>query len=171
MAKLIVLSGVPGSGKSHFCDAFRKTMGGHVYVVSSDALRYEVTGNQQNMDEDRLVWKLFYGMAKVYAMDKDGVCILDATNSLCKYRIGIIEPFKKFYDEIHLVAFDIDVEMVRSQNFNRLFPVKPEALEHYLDVYEKPNEKDEEFFDSVTVIKDRNIQEVIDKFIIDIYKK
>ena len=68
MAKLIVLSGVPGSGKSHFCDAFRKSMGGHVYVVSSDALRYEVTGSQQNMDEDKLVWKLFYGMAKVYAM-------------------------------------------------------------------------------------------------------
>ena len=63
------------------------------------------------------------------------------------------------------------MELVRSQNFNRLFPVKPEALEHYLDVYEKPNEKDEEFFDSVTIIKDRNIQEVIDKFIIDIYKK
>ena len=163
MAKLIVLSGVPGSGKSHFCDAFRKAMGGHVYVVSSDLLRYEVTGNQQNMDEDKLVWKLFYGMAKVYAMDKDGVCILDATNSLCKYRIGIIEPFKKFYDEIHLVAFDIDRDVVRSQNLNRLFPVRPEALEELFEKYEAPNEKDYEFFDSVTIIKDHNIQEVIEK--------
>ena len=163
MAKLIVLSGVPGSGKSHFCDAFRKAMGGHVYVVSSDALRYEVTGNQQNMDEDKLVWKVFYGMAKVYAMDKEGVCILDATNSLCKYRIGIIEPFKKFYDEIHLVAFDIDVDMVRNQNLNRLFPVKPEALEELFEKYEAPNEQDYEFFDSVTIIKDHNIYEVIEK--------
>lgn len=163
MAKLIVLSGVPGSGKSYFADAFRKEVGGHVYVVSSDALRYEVTGNQQNMEEDKLVWKLFYGMAHVYAMDKSGICILDATNSVCKYRVGITQPFKKMYDEIHLVAFDIDRDVVRSQNLNRLFPVKPEALEELFEKYEAPNEQDDEFFDSVTIIKDHNIQEVIDK--------
>ena len=163
MAKLIVLSGVPGSGKSYFADAFRKEVGGHVYVVSSDALRYEVTGNQQNMEEDKLVWKLFYGMAHVYAMDKSGICILDATNSVCKYRVGITQPFKKMYEEIHLVAFDIDRDVVRSQNLNRLFPVRPEALEELFEKYEAPNGKDYEFFDSVTIIKDHNIQEVIEK--------
>lgn len=163
MAKLIVLSGVPGSGKSYFADAFRKEVGGHVYVVSSDALRYEVTGNQQNMEEDKLVWKLFYGMAHVYAMDKGGICILDATNSVCKYRVGITQPFKKMYDEIHLVAFDLDRDTVRSQNLNRLFPINPEALEELFEKYEAPNEKDYEFFDSVTIIKDHNIQEVIEK--------
>ena len=164
MAKLIVLSGVPGSGKSYFADAFRKEVGnGHVYVVSSDALRYEVTGNQQNMEEDKLVWKLFYGMAHVYAMDKGGICIMDATNSVCKYRVGITEPFKKMYDEIHLVAFDLDRDTVRSQNLNRLFPVKPEVLEMLFDKYEAPNEKDYQFFDSVTIIKDHNILEVINK--------
>ena len=163
MAKLIVLSGVPGSGKSYFANAFRKDVGGHVYVVSSDALRYEVTGNQQNMEEDKLIWKLFYGMAHVYAMDKNGICILDATNAVCKYRINIIDPFRKLYDEIHLVAFDIDRDVVRSQNLNRLFPIKPEALEELFEKYEGPNEKDYEYFDSVTIIKDHNIQEVIDK--------
>ena len=163
MAKLIVLSGVPGSGKSYFSDAFRKAVGGHVYVVSSDALRYEVTGNQQNFEGDKLVWKMFYGMAHVYAMDKDGICILDATNSVCKYRTGIIEPFRKLYDEIHLVAFDLDRDTVRAQNLNRLFPVKTEVLEELFEKYEAPNEKDYEFFDSVTIIRDHNIQEVIEK--------
>ena len=133
MAKLIVLSGVPGSGKSYFADAFRKAIGGHVYVVSSDALRYEVTGNQQNLDEDKLVWKMFYGMAHVYAMDKNGICILDATNSVCKYRTSIIAPFRKLYEEIHLVAFDLDKDVVRSQNLNRLFPIKPEILEELFE--------------------------------------
>ena len=163
MAKLIVLSGVPGSGKSYFADAFRKYVGGHVYVVSSDSLRYEVTGNQQNMEFDKLVWKMFYGMAHVYAMDKNGICILDATNSVCKYRVNIIAPFRKLYDEIHLVAFDLDKDIVRSQNLNRLFPVKPEILEVLFEKYEAPNEKDDEFFDSVTIIKDHNILEVIEK--------
>ena len=164
MAKLIVLSGVPGSGKSYFADAFRKEVGsGHVYVVSSDALRYEVTGNQQNLEEDKLVWKLFYGMASVYAMDKNCICIMDATNSVCKYRVGITKPFKKMYDEIHLVAFDLDKDIVRAQNLNRLFPVKADVLEELFTKYEAPNEQDYEFFDSVTIIKDHNIYEVIEK--------
>ena len=115
------------------------------------------------MEEDKLVWKLFYGMAHVYAMDKSGICILDATNSVCKYRVGITQPFKKMYEEIHLVAFDIDRDVVRSQNLNRLFPVRPEALEELFEKYEAPNEKDYEFFDSVTIIKDHNILEVIEK--------
>ncbi len=163
MSKLIVLSGVPGSGKSYFADMFRKNVGGHVYVVSSDLLRYEVSGNQQCFDYEKLVWKMFYGMAHVYAMDKEGICIMDATNSVCKYRVGIIEPFKKFYDEIHLVAFDLDKDVVRNQNLNRIFPVKPEVLEELFEKYEAPNDKDYEFFDSVTVIKDHHFQEVIDK--------
>ena len=163
MAKLIVLSGVPGSGKSYFADAFRKSVGGHVYVVSSDALRYEVTGNQQNLDEDKLMWKLFYGMAHVYAMDKNGICILDATNSVCKYRVNIIAPFRKFYDEIILVAFDLEKDIVRKQNINRLFPIPPDILEDLMQKYEYPNEKDEEFFDEVIFIKDHNIDPVIEK--------
>ena len=163
MAKLIVLSGVPGSGKSYFADAFRKSVGGHVYVVSSDALRYEVTGNQQNLEEDKLMWKMFYGMAHVYAMDKGGICILDATNSVCKYRVNIIAPFRKLYDEIVLVAFDLEKDIVRTQNMNRLFPIPPDILEDLMQKYEYPNEQDEEFFDEVIFIKDHNIDPVIEQ--------
>ena len=163
MAKLVVLSGVPGSGKSYFSDAFRKSIGAHVYVVSSDMLRYEITGNQQNLDSDKLVWKMFYGMARIYAMDPDGIVILDATNSVCKYRINIIEPFRKFFDKIYLVAFDLDKDVVRFQNINRLFPIPSEALEELFEKYEHPNELDYEFFDHVYIIKDHTIQPTIEE--------
>ena len=59
MSKLVVLSGVPGSGKSYFSKALRKKKTGHVYIISSDALRDLVTGNQQNLSEDTLMWKMF----------------------------------------------------------------------------------------------------------------
>jgi tRNA uridine 5-carbamoylmethylation protein Kti12 len=163
MAKLIVLSGVPGSGKSYFSDVFRKSIGGHVYDVSSDMLRYEVTGNQQNLTCDKLVWKMFYGMARIYAMDPDGIVILDATNSVCEYRVKIIEPFRKIFDEIDLVAFDLDKEVVRFQNLNRCFPVPSEVLEELFEKYEGPNEIDEKFFDNIHIIKDHNIQPIIEK--------
>ncbi len=161
MAKLIVLSGVPGSGKSYFSDVFRKQVGGHVYVVSSDALRYEVTGNQQNMTYDKLVWKLFYGMAKIYAMDDEGIVILDATNSVCEYRTKIIEPFRKFFQEIDLVAFDLDKDLVRYQNLNRLFPVPEDVLEILMEKYESVNDIDRKFFDKIKIVSDHNILPII----------
>ena len=163
MAKLIVLSGVPGSGKSYFSDIFRKSVGAHVYVVSSDMLRYEITGNQQNLESDKLVWKMFYGMARVYAMDPDGIVILDATNSVCKYRVSIIEPFRKIFSQIFLVAFDLDKDVVRFQNINRCFPVPSEVLEELFLKYEGPNELDYQFFDHVFMIRDHNINPTIEE--------
>lgn len=163
MAKLIVLSGVPGSGKSYFSDVFRKAVGAHVYVVSSDMLRYEVTGNQQNLTYDKLVWKMFYGMARIYAMDPEGIVILDATNSVCKYRVNIIEPFRKIFEQIDLVAFDLDKDVVRFQNLNRVFPIPSEVLEDLFTKYEGPNEIDAQFFDHIHIIKDHDIMPIIEK--------
>ena len=39
MNRLIVLSGVPGSGKSYFSASFKAKKEKHVYIISSDALR------------------------------------------------------------------------------------------------------------------------------------
>jgi len=163
MAKLIVLSGVPGSGKSYFSDAFRKAKTSHVYIVSSDHIRYEVTGSQQNMSEDKLVWKLFYGFAKCYSMDKEGIVILDATNSVCKYRVAIIEPFRKFFDEVDMVAFDLPIDIVRNQNRDRLYPIQDDIWEELYQKYEGPNDIDHQFFDKVITITDHNIQSVIEE--------
>ena len=58
MNKLIVLSGVPGSGKSYFSNTLKKIKNSHVYVISSDALRKEITGSQSNLSEEKLMWNV-----------------------------------------------------------------------------------------------------------------
>ena len=45
MNKLIILSGVPGSGKSYFSKTIKKIKNSHVYIVSSDELRKEIGAN------------------------------------------------------------------------------------------------------------------------------
>ena len=90
MNHLIVLSGVPGSGKSYFSNALKVDKERHVYVISSDQIRKDITGDQRNLTQDPLVWKIFYSMVKTYSDDKDGIVILDATNAKKEYRLDYI---------------------------------------------------------------------------------
>ena len=164
MAKLIVLSGVPGSGKSYFSKLFKATLKKHVYVISSDQIRSMVCGNQKDMSEDKLVWKIFYGLAHVFAMDENGIVILDSTNSICKYRVSVISPFRKLFDKIDLIAFDIPTDIVRKQNKERTFPVDDDVLEMLIDRYEEPNELDCRFFDDIHIVKDHDIMPLIESY-------
>ena len=116
MSKLVILSGVPGSGKSYFSKSLKKLKSSHVYVVSSDELRREITGIQSNLSEDELMWKLFYSLAKTFSLDKDGVVILDATNICVEHRVNNIEPLKPFFNEVDLVVFNVSKQKVMEQN-------------------------------------------------------
>ena len=161
MSKLVVLSGVPGSGKSYFSKALRKKKIGHVYIVSSDALRDLVTGNQQNLSEETLMWKMFYELAKVYSADPNGIVVLDATNRSTEYRINSVKELKSHFDEADLVIFDIPKEVVLKQNLEREFPVPESVIEDYFSYFELPKKEDYEFFTNVFVSNGENIEEII----------
>ena len=135
MNYLVVLSGVPGSGKSYFSNALRENKERHVYVISSDQIRKDITGDQRDMSQDELVWKIFYSLVKTYSDDKNGIVILDATNAKKEYRIGNIKPFKDLYDEIDLVCFQIDKELVLKQNKEREFPIPEDVLLKLIDAF------------------------------------
>ena len=129
MSKLVVLSGVPGSGKSYFSSALRKYKGSRVYVVSSDALRNVMLGNQQDLSEDRLMWKMYYKLAYVYATDPKGLVVLDATHSNSTYRIESTKFLKPLFDEIDLIVFNLPRHIVNKQNKERPFPIPDEILD------------------------------------------
>lgn len=162
MSKLVVLSGVPGSGKSYFSKLLRKKKEGHVYIISSDALRDLVTGNQRNLSEEELMWKMFYDLARVYSADPKGIVVLDATNRNVEFRINAVKELKTRFNEADLVLFDIPKEVVMRQNFERDFPVPVEVLEEYFDQFELPKKEDYEFFKNVFIATGNNDDEIID---------
>ena len=166
MNKLIVLSGVPGSGKSYISLLIKDRMKAcHVYVVSSDALRKQICGTQLCLDHDDLMWAMYYEMAKVYSLDKDGIVILDSTNSRRMYRIDKVKPIKHLFDEVDLVTFELDKLTVMRQNMERDFPIPSDALERLIDEYEHVNEEDKKFFDNIFTIDDSYLNTVIDNII------
>ena len=135
MNKLIILSGVPGSGKSYFSKTVKKLKNNHVYIVSSDQLRKEITGSQSNLTAEDLMWKIFYSLAETYSLDKDGVVILDATHVSTELRVEKNRRFRDLYDEIILVMWNVDKQVVSNQNLQREYPIPPEALEKFFRIF------------------------------------
>ncbi len=156
MSKLIVLSGVPGSGKSYFSNLLKKIKQKHVYIISSDNLRYEVLGNPQDLSQDELIWKLFYNLAKVYSLDKEGYVILDACHATKKIREVNILPLKNMFDEVSLVIFKIDKEKVYVQNLDRDFPVPNKVLDSFYEFFEDIGESDKKLYKHIYVVKDND---------------
>ncbi len=162
MNKLVVLSGVPGSGKSYFSKTIKKIKQSHVYVISSDDLRALIGGNQSNLNNEDLVWKMFLQLAKTYSLDKEGLVILDATHISSDLRVNRNKELKDYFDEIDLVMWDVDRTIVSNQNLQREYPIPPEAMDMFFDKFEKPTDLDREFFDKIIIVNNSDIAPAIE---------
>ena len=167
MSKLIVMSGVPGSGKSYFSQTLKKMRRKHVYIVSSDNLRESILGDLKDISEEELIWKIFYNLPKIYKEDKNAYVILDATHINSKRRLEIVDMFKNDFDEIDLVAFTLDKELIKHQNIERENPVSIDVLKMFMDTYEYPSEEEYKKYDNVFVISTNDIVPVIYRIIED----
>ena len=163
MNKLVVLSGVPGSGKSYFSNTLKKMKNSHVYIVSSDEIRKIIGGSQSNLDNEELVWQMFHSLARTYALDKDGIVILDATHISSYLRVERNKELKPLFDEVYLVMWELDKNVVSNQNLQRDFPLPPDAMEMFFSKFEKPTEEDKKFFDKIIIIKDNNLMPAIEE--------
>lgn len=161
MNKLVVLAGVPGSGKSYFSSTIKKIKTSHVYVISSDQLRKEIGGSQANLNNDELMWKIFLNLAKTYALDPDGIVILDATHISSEFRVKRNFHLKELFNEIYLVVWNLDHLVVSNQNLQRDYPIPVEAMNMFFDKFEMPDEVDKEFFDHIIYINNLDIAPAI----------
>ena len=135
MSKLIVLSGVPGSGKSYLANLLKKMKQSHIYIVSSDDLRSMILGNQQDLSQDKLMWQMFYEMPKVYSLDKQAIVLLDACHATPEIRTQSIKDLIPLFDEVSLVMFKLDKDLVANQNIRREFPVPTSVLENFYNYF------------------------------------
>ena len=77
-----MLSAMPGSGKSTWAKAYQEAHP-HTLIVSSDEIRFELTGQTQDFSKQKEVWELFSFRIHEYAKKYDDVTvILDALTDL-----------------------------------------------------------------------------------------
>ena len=113
---LYTMIGLPGSGKSSFASNHPKCV-----VVSTDAIRGELFGNESEQKDGKLVFDAAYArLAQAVEAGQDA--IFDATNLQRKYRKKIFQMFPKAYHVAVFVNTPVDVCKERNAKRNRVVP-------------------------------------------------
>ena len=123
MANLIILSGIPGAGKSTFVNTHKWNES--VVVLSTDQIRKRLTGDASCLDRDNEVWKFIYDtLARPHV---NATYIVDATNIVAKRRKSYLE-YKHNFDSIRLYCLLVDLEVALERNERRARHVPEDVI-------------------------------------------
>jgi adenylylsulfate kinase len=111
------ITGLPGSGKStiaHLLSKELRSLGIHVCVLSSDALRKVMTPNPRYTEEERdVVYGTLVYIAKL--LTDNGVnVIIDATGNRRKYRDNARREISQFMEEREVKTVKVEEIMERA---------------------------------------------------------
>lgn len=124
--KVVLLVGIPGSGKSTYAKS-RFANEAH-RVHSTDAIREELFGDENIQGE----WKKIEGVLKVRVAEsvKNGViAIVDATHASKEHRVNAIEWINRLGAEVHAFYVNTPLEVCKERNKKRQRVVPDYVLE------------------------------------------
>ena len=133
---LWVMCGLSGSGKSTIATQIANENSNTV-IVSSDAIREELTGNYEDQEHNEEVFKIFHDRIRKNLENKKNV-IADATNLTMKSRRAIMMKVNGL--EVHKVCVIIPkpFEQCKIDNKNREHPVPNEVLDKQIRIFQIP---------------------------------
>jgi predicted kinase len=129
---LIMLVGIPGSGKSTWASQFQ-TVHPDYCLVSTDQIRAKLYGDEavqgnwyQVWQQVRTQWQI--GIDSIRQGTRAGV-IYDATNARRRYRRQAIASARMLgFDTLTLVWFDVPLEVCLKRNQQRSRRVPPQVI-------------------------------------------
>ena len=152
--KLIILCGIPGSGKSTYAKDYIGRNCNTVHL-SSDAIRKELYGDENIQGNPGEVFTLMQKRA-VEALNNGHDVLYDATNITRKDRSGIIGVCPKFAKiECHIIWAPIEVCIERDSKRERA--VGKEVIDRMLKRFQSPYY--DEGIDEIKIIKPYNFDE------------
>jgi predicted kinase len=172
MKTCIILSAIPGSGKSTWAHAFQQTHP-NTHIVSSDDLRLELYGSVTNFQHEDIVWKTFLERLQSFSTLGDDVYgIADATCLQNKFRLFYLQNTPG-YDKHVLILFNIPYSTCLKQNKmrdnERVLPLP--AMEKLKNEYEEPSEEVKKAYDEILVVKEKRTPSSVSHGIYDFVTK
>ena len=133
--KLIMLCGLPGSGKSTYANDYA-ARNNNVVHLSSDAIRAELYGNESTQGNPAEVFGVMQKRA-IEALNNGQDVVYDATNITRKDRSGIIGVCPKFAKiECHIIWAPIEICIQRDAERERT--VGKEVIDRMLKRFQAP---------------------------------
>jgi predicted kinase len=147
MPKLIVLFGLPGSGKTTWMS---KHINSWTLGLSSDDIREELWGDASIQANPKQVFDLMFARAKL-ALENDFNIIMDSTNLKAKDRKHLLEELKPYADKCEIVIFATPLEECIWRQELRARKVPAEVIERMKRGAQEPTL--DEGWDSIKVVK------------------
>lgn len=134
--QLYIMVGLSGAGKSTVAKEIAETEENTI-IVSSDAIREELTGKVEDQSKNEEVFKVFHKRIRE-ALENNTNVIADATNITMRSRRAIIENVKGI--ECRKIAYLIPrpFDQCKLDNLNRQHPVPEEVLDGQLRKFQIP---------------------------------
>ena len=133
---LIMLVGIPGSGKSHFAQNYVKENDRFV-IISSDAIRAELFDDESDQSDNAKVFKVAHSRIKHYLQEGVSV-VFDATNISKKRRAAFLAELKNIPCHKMAVAVMTPYEVCVQRNESRERSVPKSAIRKMYLNWEPP---------------------------------
>jgi predicted kinase len=116
MKKIILLIGIPGSGKTTLA---KRLLEKGFQIISADSIRLELYGNEGEQGDPRQVFAIFFERLKdLFSKDLD--VVVDNTNLKYQHRKEIIDVARQYsYEEPQLWLLDVPLQVCIDRNLLR----------------------------------------------------
>ncbi len=138
MAKIIVLCGLPGSGKSHYAHT---QVSGNTIHLSSDEIRERIFGNVASQRYNGFVFSIMRLMVEK-AIQSNCDVLVDSTNIQAKHRKPWIDIAVRMGAQVVCVFVNPTLEECIKRNELRDRNVPRDVIEKMHDKLEPPTEKE-----------------------------
>ena len=153
MSKLIMMVGIPGSGKSTYI----KNHFPNIVSVSRDAIRFEILDEKggEYFDYEKEVFNSFVRQI-IGSLVVDEVTIADATHLNKNSRAKLLNKVRQFADEIEVIFMDVDLITAIERNDKREGHAKVPrgVIRRMFFQLEAPEEN--EGFNKITIIREED---------------
>lgn len=135
-AKLTLCQGLPASGKSSYCQAFKQRHGAHV-VLSSDEVRGILGKGESDQSVSAQTFKFLETACELLLRQGRNV-IVDATGTTRKARRAFVDLGLKYSANIRIAVFNASIETCKARNAARERKVPDEVIGRMAKNWEVP---------------------------------
>ena len=152
MNNLIMLIGLPASGKTSYAQEMKKRYGEELEIISSDAIRKELFGSEEEQRYNEKVFNEIFHRTKKSIL-KNKITIIDATNLSRKRRISFLKQFNNCKKRATVFAIPFEVCCERNNSRERIVPQY--AMDRMYRSFQPPHYV--EGFDDIQIVGSKDI--------------